>query len=59
VAPGTDGSDEKCIQILLEKPKGKRPLGRPRHRWKDNIRMDLRETQWESVDWIHMAQDRD
>jgi hypothetical protein len=36
-----------------------RILGRPRHRWVDNIKMDLREIEWDSVDWIHMAQDRD
>jgi hypothetical protein len=41
------------------KPEGKRPLGRPRHRWEDNIRMDLREMGWEIVTWIHLAQDKD
>jgi hypothetical protein len=41
------------------KVKGKRPFGRPRHRWKDGIRIDLRETSWGSVDWIRLAQDRD
>jgi len=43
---------------LVGKPEGKRPLGRPRRRWEDNIRMDLREVGWESVDWMHLAQDR-
>jgi hypothetical protein len=38
---------------------GKRPLGRPRHRWVDNIRMDLGEVGWGDVDWIGLAQDRD
>jgi hypothetical protein len=38
---------------------GKRPLRKPRHRWEDNIRMDLREIGWEGVDWIQMVQDRD
>jgi hypothetical protein len=38
---------------------GKIPLGRPRPRWEDSIRMDLREIGWEGVDWIHLAQDRD
>jgi hypothetical protein len=38
---------------------GKIPFGRPRHRWEDGIRMDLRETGWGNVDWIQLAQDRD
>jgi hypothetical protein len=41
------------------KPEGKRPLGRPRRRWVDNVKMDLREMRWDGVDWIDMAQDRD
>jgi hypothetical protein len=45
--------------ILVGKPKGKRPLGRHRNRWEDNIQMDLRGTGWDGVDWIHLAQDRD
>jgi hypothetical protein len=45
--------------ILVGKPEGKRPLGRPRHRWEDNIKMDLRELGWEGVNWIHLAQDKD
>jgi hypothetical protein len=40
------------------KPEGKRPLGRPRRRWVDNIRMDLGEVGWDEVDWIDLAQDR-
>jgi hypothetical protein len=40
------------------KPEGKRPLGRTRHRWVDNIRMDLGEVGWGDVDWIGLAQDR-
>jgi hypothetical protein len=40
------------------KPEGKRPLGGPRHRWVDNIRMDLGEVGWSDVDWIGLAQDR-
>jgi hypothetical protein len=43
----------------MEKPEGKRPLGRPRCRWEDGIRMDVREIGWGSVDWIQLAQDRD
>jgi hypothetical protein len=41
------------------KPEGKRPLERPRRRWVDNIKMDLREIGWDSVDGIELAQDRD
>jgi hypothetical protein len=46
-------------KILVGKPEGKRPLGRPRLRWVDNIKMDLRVIGWDEVDWIDMAQDRD
>jgi hypothetical protein len=42
-----------------ENLKEKRPLRRPRRRWEDNIKMDLREIGWEVVDWLHLAQDRD
>jgi hypothetical protein len=45
--------------ILLGKPKGRRPLGRPRHRWQDNIKMDLREIRFGDVDWIYLAQGKD
>jgi hypothetical protein len=41
------------------KPERKRPLGRPRRRWVDNIEMDLREIEWDGMDWINLAQDRD
>jgi hypothetical protein len=44
-------------RVLVGKPGGKRPLGRPRRRWEDGIRMDLRETGW-GVKWIQLAQDR-
>jgi hypothetical protein len=47
------------VQVLMGKPEGRRPLVRPRRRWKDGIRMDLREIGWGSVDWIQLAQDRD
>jgi hypothetical protein len=46
-------------KILIGKPEGKKPLGRRRRRWEDNIKMGLRETGWEGVDWIHLAQDWD
>jgi hypothetical protein len=45
-------------RIFVEKPEGKRPLGRPRHRWVDNLRMYLGEVGWGDVDWIGLAQDR-
>jgi hypothetical protein len=43
---------------MVGKPEGKRPLGRPRHRWEDNIKMDLQEVGCGSVDWNELAQDR-
>jgi hypothetical protein len=45
--------------ILVGKPEGKRPLGRPRRRWKDNNIMDPREIGWGGMDWIDLAQDKD
>jgi hypothetical protein len=45
--------------MLVGKPEGKRPLGRPRRRWADNIRMNLVEVGWGNVDWICLAQDGD
>jgi hypothetical protein len=53
------GEKRNAYRILVGKPGGKRPLGRPRRRWVDNIEMDLRETGWDGVDWIDLAQDRD
>jgi hypothetical protein len=52
------GNRSAC-RILVGKPEGKRPLGRPRRRWEDNIKMDLREIGWGGVDWIDLVQDRD
>ena len=46
-------------RVLVGKLEGKRPLGRPRRRWEDNIRMDLREVECGGGDWIELAQDRD
>ena len=46
-------------RVLLGKPEGRRPLGRPRRRWVDNIRVDLQEVGWGCMDWIGLAQDRD
>jgi hypothetical protein len=48
-----------AYNILVGKPEGRRPLGRPRRRWEDNIKVDLREIAFGDVDWIHWAQDRD
>jgi hypothetical protein len=53
------GAKRNAYRILVGKPEGKRPLRRPRCRWEDNIRKDLRETGWGGIDWIALAQDRD
>jgi hypothetical protein len=52
------GEKRKAYRLLVGKPEGRRPLERPRHRWLDNIRMDLVEVGWGDVDWIGLAQDR-
>jgi hypothetical protein len=54
-----NGEERKVYKVLVGKPEGKRPLGRPRRRWEDEIRMDLREIVLGDVDWILQAQDRD
>jgi transposase len=48
-----------AYRILVGKPEGKRPLGRPRLRWEDNTRMDPREIGWGGMGWIDLARDRD
>jgi hypothetical protein len=53
------GEERNVLRVLMGKPEGKRPLGSPRRRWEDWIRMDLGEIGWASVDWIQLAQDRD
>jgi hypothetical protein len=53
------GEERKVYKVLVGKPEGKRPLGRPRRRWEDGIRMDLREIGLRGVDWIRLVQDRD
>jgi hypothetical protein len=52
------GEERKVYKVLVGKPEGKRLLGRPRRRWKDGIRIDLRETGFGGVDWIRLGQDR-
>jgi hypothetical protein len=54
----TNGEKRNAYGLLVGKPEGKRPLGRPRRRWVDNIRMDLGEVGWGNVDWTGVAQDR-
>ena len=53
------GEDRGVHGLLVGKPQGKRSLGRPRHKWEDNIKMDLQEVRWGRGDWIELAQDRD
>jgi hypothetical protein len=53
------GERRNVYRVLMGKPEGKRPLGKPRRRREDGIRIDLREIGWGSVDWIQLAQDRD
>jgi hypothetical protein len=57
VAPMGEGTG--AYNILVRRPEGRRPLGRPRRRWEDNIKMNLREIGFGDVDWINWAQDRD
>jgi hypothetical protein len=52
------GEKRNAYTLLMGKPEGKRPLGRPRRRWVDNIRMDLGDVGWGDADWIGLAQDR-
>jgi hypothetical protein len=53
------GEARGTYRILVGRPEGRRPLGRPRRRWEDNIKMDIREVGWEDTNWIDLAQDRD
>jgi hypothetical protein len=53
------GEKRNAYRLLVGKPEGKRPLGRPRRRWVDNIKMDVLEIGSGGVDWIGLAQDRD
>jgi hypothetical protein len=54
----TNGEKRNAYRLFARKPEGKMPLGRPRRRWVDNIRMDLGEVGWGDVDWIGLAKDR-
>jgi hypothetical protein len=53
------GDRRGIFRVLVGKPEGKRPLGRPRHRWEDNIKMDLQAVGCGGMDWIELAQDMD
>jgi hypothetical protein len=53
------GEGRGVYSVLVGKPEGKRPLGKPRRRWEDNIKMDLQEVGCGGMDWIELAQDRD
>jgi hypothetical protein len=53
------GEERKVYKVLVGKPEGRRPHGRPRRRWEDGIRMDLREIGVGGMDWIQLSQDRD
>jgi hypothetical protein len=52
------GEMRNVYNTLIGKPEGKRPLERTTHRWEDNMRKDFRETGWEGVEWMHVAQNR-
>jgi hypothetical protein len=53
------GANRNAYRLLVGKPEGKRPLGRPGRRWVDNIKIYLREIGWDGMDWIELAEDRD
>jgi len=53
------GGKRDVYRVLVGKPERKRPLGRPRHRWEDNIKMDLQEVECGGMEWIELAQDRE
>jgi hypothetical protein len=53
------GEARGVYSVLMGKPEGKRPLGRHRHRWEDNIKMDVQEVRCGGTDWVELAQDRD
>jgi len=53
------GESRGVYRVLVWKPEGKRPLGMPRHRWEDNVKVDFQEVRCRGMDWIELAQDRD
>jgi hypothetical protein len=55
---GTHGEGRIIYRVFVGRPEGKRPLARPRHRWEDNIKMDLWEIGIDGVNWVRLAQDR-
>jgi len=55
---GTHGGGRGVYRVLFGKPEGKRPLGRPKRRWNDNIKLDLREMSINGTNWIQLVQDR-
>jgi hypothetical protein len=58
VACGTHGENRTAYKILLEKPEGKRQVGKPRRRWEDNVKMDFTEILRGDMDWLDLAQNR-
>jgi len=58
-ACSTYGERRGVYRVLVGKPEGKRPLGKPRRRWEDNIKMDLQEVGCRGLDWVELAQDKD
>jgi hypothetical protein len=52
------GEERGVYRVLVGRPKGKRQVGRPKHRWEDNIKLDLREIGLDEANWIQLAQDR-
>jgi hypothetical protein len=53
------GEGRGAYRVLVGRPERRRPIGRPRRRWEDNIKMNIQEVEWGGMDWIDMAQDRD
>jgi hypothetical protein len=53
------GKERNTYEIFVEKLEGRRPRGRPRRKWEDNIKLDHREIGWGVMDWVNLAQDRD
>jgi hypothetical protein len=55
---GTNGDKRNAYRISVGRPEGKRPLGRPKRRWVNNIKIDLKEIEWNGMDWTDLAQVR-